>query len=87
VARLAARLADGGLMGGRHDRGSATTVGIRTDHRHHLFLKEDLQDVWGEVPAVVNFFNLSANTSVFAKLDVTFGDDSIGGKAGMRVSW
>jgi hypothetical protein len=27
--------------------------------------------------------------SVFAKLDVTFGDDleGIGGKAGMRVSW
>jgi hypothetical protein len=31
----------------------------------------------------------SANTSVFAKLDVTFGDniDGVGGKAGMRVSW
>jgi hypothetical protein len=43
--------------------------------------------VWGEVSAVVNFVYPSANTSVFAKLDVTFGDDSIGGKAGMRVSW
>jgi autotransporter family porin len=31
----------------------------------------------------------SASTAVFAKLDVTFGDDveGIGGKAGMRVSW
>jgi len=32
---------------------------------------------------------LGASTSVFAKLDVTFGDDveGVGGKAGMRVSW
>jgi hypothetical protein len=31
----------------------------------------------------------SANTSVFAKLAVTFGDDidGVGGNAGMRVSW
>ena len=45
--------------------------------------------MWGEVSAGVNFFNPSASTAVFAKLDVTFGDDveSIGGKAGMRVSW
>jgi autotransporter family porin len=45
--------------------------------------------VWGEVSAGVNFFNPSANTSVFAKLDVTFGDDidGVGGKADMRVSW
>jgi hypothetical protein len=37
----------------------------------------------------VNFFNPSASTAVFAKVDVTFGDevDGIGGKAGMRVSW
>jgi hypothetical protein len=43
----------------------------------------------GKVSAGVNFFNPSANTSVFAKLDVTFGDDidGTGGKAGMRVSW
>jgi autotransporter family porin len=35
----------------------------------------------------VNFFN--PNTSVFAKVDVTFGDDleGVGGKAGMRVTW
>jgi len=37
----------------------------------------------------VNFFNPSANTSVFAKVDVTFGDDfdGVGDKAGMRVTW
>jgi autotransporter family porin len=45
--------------------------------------------VWGEVSAGVNFFNPSANTSVFAKVDVTFGDDldGVGGKARMRVAW
>ena len=33
-------------------------------------------------------FNPSANTSVFTKVDVTFGEDidGIGGKAGMRVA-
>jgi autotransporter family porin len=37
----------------------------------------------------VNFFNLSQTTSVFAKADVTFGEDvtGLGGKAGMRISW
>jgi hypothetical protein len=42
-----------------------------------------------EVSAGVNFFNPSAGTAVFAKVDVTFGDDvdGIGGKAGMRVAW
>jgi hypothetical protein len=45
--------------------------------------------VWGEVSVGANFFNPTASTSVFAKLDVTFGDDleGVGGKAGMRVSW
>ncbi|MEX2166900.1 MAG: hypothetical protein WD852_07750 [Methyloceanibacter sp.] len=51
--------------------------------------EDDLDDVWGEVSAGVNFFNPSATTAVFAKVDVTFGDDveGIGVKAGMRVSW
>ncbi len=33
----------------------------------------------------MNFFNPSANTSVFPKVDVTSGDDvdGVGGKAGM----
>ena len=45
--------------------------------------------MWGEVSAGLNFFNPGANTTVFAKLDVTFGDDvdGVGGKAGLRVSW
>jgi len=51
--------------------------------------QDDLQDVWGEVSAGVNFFNFSETTSVFAKVDYTFGEDisGLGGKAGMRVSW
>jgi autotransporter-like protein/autochaperone domain-containing protein len=67
------------------DDNQATLVSTGTT----FILKDDLQDVWGEVSAGVNFFNPSANTSVFAKLDVTFGDDidGVGGKAGMRVSW
>jgi hypothetical protein len=37
----------------------------------------------------VNFFNPTANTCVFVKVDVTFGEDidGVGGKAGMRVAW
>jgi autotransporter family porin len=75
----------GSLWGNLSDDNQATLVSTGTT----FILKEDLQDVWGEVSAGVNFFNPSANTSVFAKLDVTFGDDidGVGGKAGMRVSW
>ncbi len=63
----------------------ATLVSTGTTFR----FEDDLDDVWGEVSAGVNFFNPSASTAVFAKLDVTFGDDleGIDGKAGMRVSW
>jgi autotransporter family porin len=75
----------GSLWGNLSDNNQATLVSTGTT----FILRDDLQDVWGEVSAGVNFFNPSANTSVFAKLDVTFGDnvDGVGGKAGMRVSW
>jgi outer membrane autotransporter protein len=75
----------GSLWGNLSDDNQATLVSTGTT----FILKDDLDDVWGEVSAGVNFFNPSANTSVFAKLDVTFGDDieGVGGKAGMRVSW
>jgi hypothetical protein len=73
------------LWGNLTDDNQATLVSSGTTFK----LEDDLQDVWGEVSAGVNFFNPSANTSVFAKVDVTFGDDldGVGGKAGMRVSW
>jgi outer membrane autotransporter protein len=72
-----------GNLSGDDNQATLTSTGTS------FILKDDLQDVWGEVSAGVNFFNPSANTSVFAKLDVTFGDDidGVGGKAGMRVSW
>ena len=75
----------GSLWGNLSDNNQATLVSTGTS----FHLEDNLQDVWGEVSAGVNFFNPSANTSVFAKLDVTFGDnvDGVGGKAGMRVSW
>src|SRR5262249_60323449 len=52
-------------------------------------LVQTARSVWGEVSAGVNFFNPTANTSVFAKVDVTFGEDidGVGGKASMRVAW
>lgn len=52
-----------------------------------IFRFEDYpEDIWGEVSAGVNGFNPGAQTSAFAKLDFTFGDDldGIGGKVGMR---
>ena len=75
----------GSLWGNLSDDNKATLVSTATS----FTLKDDLQDVWGEVSAGVNFFNPSANTSLFAKVDVTFGEDldGVGGKAGMRVAW
>jgi hypothetical protein len=37
----------------------------------------------------VNLFNFADTTSVFAKVDNTFGEDAegIGGKGGIRVAW
>lgn len=43
------------------------------------------RDVWGEVSAGVNFFNFPQTTAVFAKLDVTLGDDLTG--VGARPAW
>jgi autotransporter family porin len=75
----------GSLWGNFTDQNTATLVSTgRTFH-----FEDNLQDVWGEVSAGVNFFNFSQTTSVFAKADVTFGDDltGVGGKAGMRIVW
>jgi autotransporter family porin len=75
----------GSLWGNLTDSNEATLVSTGTS----FHLDDDLNDVWGEVSVGANFFNPTASTSVFAKLDVTFGDDveGVGGKAGMRVSW
>ena len=73
------------LWGNLSDENSATLV---SNGRTFQF-NDDLQDVWGELSAGVNLFNFSQTTSVFAKVDYTFGEDisGVGGKAGMRVSW
>ena len=50
---------------------------------------DDIPDVWGEASLGVNFFAPGALTALYAKADVTFGDDLEGfaGKGGMRISW
>src|SRR4029450_13776690 len=53
----------GSLWGNLSDDNQATLVSTGTTFK----LEDNLQDVWGEVSAGVNFFNPSANTSVFAK--------------------
>jgi autotransporter family porin len=75
----------GSLWGNLSGDNQATLTASGTTFR----FEDNLDDVWGEVSAGVNFFNPSAGTAVFAKVDVTFGDDvnGIGGKAGMRVAW
>jgi Autotransporter beta-domain/Autochaperone Domain Type 1 len=75
----------GSLWGNLTDDNSATLVSTGRTFR----FEDQLDDVWGEVSAGVNFFNFSQTTAVFAKVDVTFGDDltGLGGKAGMRVNW
>ncbi|MGV1013755.1 MAG: autotransporter outer membrane beta-barrel domain-containing protein [Methyloceanibacter sp.] len=75
----------GSLWGSLSDDNQATLTSTGTTFR----FEDGHDDIWGEVSLGVNFFNVSAGTAVFAKLDVTFGDDidGIGGKAGMRVSW
>jgi outer membrane autotransporter protein len=75
----------GSLWGNLSNDNQATLVSTGTT----FILEDHLQDVWGEVSGGVNFFNPTASTSVFAKVDVTFGQDidGVGGEAGMRVSW
>jgi len=75
----------GSLWGNLSDNNQATLTSTGTTFR----FQDNLQDVWGEVSAGVNFFNVSQTTSVFAKVDTTFGNDitGVGGKAGMRVAW
>ena len=75
----------GSVWGNLGDNNEATLVSSGTT----FHLDDNLDDVWGEVSGGVNVFNASASTSVFAKVDVTIGDnvDGVAGKAGMRVSW
>jgi autotransporter family porin len=75
----------GSLWGNLSNDNQATLVSTGTT----FHLEDKLESVWGEVSGGVNVFNPSANTSLFAKVDVAFGQDidGVGGKAGMRISW
>jgi hypothetical protein len=46
-------------------------------------------DVWGVVSTGINFFSPGTQSALFAKLDVTFGDEVEGfsAKGGMRYNW
>jgi hypothetical protein len=50
---------------------------------------DEPDDVWGVVSTGVNFFSPGTQSSLFAKLDVTFGDEveGISAKGGMPVNW
>jgi autotransporter family porin len=67
-------------------------VGTANGHTHlqpgHFQLRGQSDDVSDDLSAGVNFFNQSANTSVFAKFDATLGNnlEGYGGKAGIRAS-
>ena len=75
----------GSVWGNLSDDNSATLVSTGRTFR----FQDTLDDVWGEISGGLNFFNFSQTTAVFAKVDVTVGDDisGVGGKAGMRVNW
>ncbi len=75
----------GSVWGNLSDNNQATLTSLGATFQ----LADKLQDVWGEVSGGANFFNPAANTSAFAKVDVSFGNDidGISGKAGMRVTW
>ena len=75
----------GSVWGNLSDDNQATLVSTGRTFQ----FQDDPENVWGEVSAGVNFFNFSQTTSLFGKVDVTFGDDisGVGGKAGMRVAW
>ncbi|MEM8573406.1 MAG: autotransporter outer membrane beta-barrel domain-containing protein, partial [Pseudomonadota bacterium] len=73
------------LWGNLSDDNSARLVSSGTTFN----FQDDLDDVWGEISGGVNLFNFSQTTSVFAKVDYTFGenDQGVGGKGGIRVAW
>jgi autotransporter family porin len=75
----------GSLWGTLSGDNKATVTSLGTRFQ----FTDEPDDVWGVASAGVNFFSPGASTSLFAKLDVTFGEDTEGvsAKGGMRVSW
>jgi autotransporter family porin len=75
----------GSLWGNLSGDNKATVTSTGTTFR----FKDEPDDVWGVASAGVNFFSPGASTSLFAKLDVTFGEETEGvsAKGGMRYNW
>ncbi|MGH6736053.1 MAG: autotransporter outer membrane beta-barrel domain-containing protein [Methyloceanibacter sp.] len=75
----------GSVWGHLSGDNTATLTSIGTTFR----FEDEPDDVWGVVSTGVNFFNPGAQTAVFAKLDVTFGEETegIAAKGGMRFNW
>jgi outer membrane autotransporter protein len=73
----------GSVWGNFTDTNKATLVSNGTA----FGLEDELDDVWGEVSAGLNFFP-SPLSAVFAKVDVSFGDDmvGVGAKFGARAA-
>ena len=71
-----------GNLSGEHN------VSLTSSGRTFEFVDEP-DDVWGVLSGGVNFFNPGAQTAVFAKADVTVGEetDGISVKGGMRYNW
>jgi autotransporter family porin len=75
----------GSVWGHLSGENQATVTSTGTTFR----LEDEPDDVWGVASAGVNFFSPGASTSLFAKLDVTFGEETEGvsAKGGMRYNW
>jgi len=75
----------GSVWGHLSGENQATVTSTGTTFR----FEDEPDDVWGVASAGVNFFSPGASTSLFAKLDVTFGEETEGvsAKGGMRYNW
>ncbi len=75
----------GSVWGNLNGDNRATLVSNDTTFR----LTDEVQDVWGVISGGLNIFNPGGNTSAFAKVDVTFGDDvdGLAARLGMRRTW
>jgi len=73
------------IAAGVHEPGAAvTSLGTKFGP-----FTDEPDDVWGVVSTGVNFFSPGASTSLFGKVDVTFGEETEGvsAKGGMRYNW
>ncbi|MGH6804257.1 MAG: autotransporter domain-containing protein [Methyloceanibacter sp.] len=75
----------GSVWGNLSGDNKATVTSLGTSFQ----FTDEPDDVWGVASTGVNFFSPGASTSLFAKLDVTFGDEveGVSAKGGMRYNW